>query len=199
MASRFEDAMEAQPHPLLIRAIPAAETLIQGDNFSLENLCHALDCSLRELAEAVGSVDELILHVNDRFMASYIEKAMAVDASCGGDDLKALQEISLAWLEYAQAHPRQIKVLLQHRWSPGFMRPDWYMARVASCFVPSESRLQKLAPHADAKVVRTAARAIYAQICGLFFLSANERATPAGIASQQQLLLASIAWLAKGL
>ena len=187
------------PHPLLGRAVPAAEKLIRDDHFSLENLCHALDSSLRELAEAVGSVDELILHVNDRFMADFIAKAQAVDAAAGEDDLKALQRISLAWLEYAQAHPQQLKVLLQHRWAAGFQRPDWYMARVAACFVPSEQRLRKIAPAAPDPVIRAAARAIYAEICGLFFLSSHERATPAGIASQQQLLQGSVAWLAKGL
>lgn len=184
---------------LLLRAIPAAEQLIRDDHFSLENLCHAMDCSLRDLAEAVGSVDELILHVNDHFMADYLVRAEQVDAEAGDDNLKGLQVLSLAWLDYAKAHPLQVKYLLQHRWSPGFERPEWYMARVSACFVPTEKRLKKLAPQADPSVIRGAARAIYAEICGLVFLSINERSTPAGIASQQQLLLGSVAWMAKGL
>lgn len=188
-----------EKHPLLLKAVPAAEQLIREEHFSLENLCHALDCSLRELAEAVGSVDELILHVNDRFLTKFIAHAEAVDAQSGDDHLKAIQDLAVAWLEYAQAHPQQLKVLLQHRWAAGFVRPDWYMARVAACFVAIEGRLQKLAPNASPQAIMTAARAIYAQICGLFFLSANERATPAGIASQQQLLMASVTWMAKGL
>ena len=193
--------MEApkEKHPLLLKAVPAAEQLIREEHFSLENLCHALDCSLRELAEAVGSVDELILHVNFRFLGDFIDHAKAVDSQAGEDHLKALQALSVAWLEYAQAHPQQLKVLLQHRWAAGFERPEWYMAQVMGCFVPTEGRLQKMAPKASPQVIKGAARAIYATICGLFFLSAHERATPAGIASQQQLLLSSVTWLAKGL
>ncbi len=187
------------PHPLLVRAVPAAMQLIREDHFSLENLCHALDSSLRELAEAVGSVDELVLHVNDRFLSQYIEMAEAVDKQAGSDPMKALSQLSLAWLEYAQAHPQQLKVLLQHRWSAGFERPEWYMQRVRGCFVLIEKRLKEVAPKAPPELVAAAARAIYAEISGLCFLSMNERATPVGIASQQQLLMASVGLLAKGL
>jgi AcrR family transcriptional regulator len=195
----METKTPKEKHPLLARAVPAAEQLIREEHFSLENLCRALDCSLRELAEAVGSVDELMLHVNERFMAGFVERTQVLDAQDEGDDLKVLQDLALLWLDYAQTHPQQLKVLLQHRWTPGFERPDWYMARVASCFASLEGRLKKLAPGATHQSVSTASRTIYALTCGLFFLSANERSTPVGIASQQKLLAVSVAWLAEGL
>jgi AcrR family transcriptional regulator len=195
----METTTPKEKHPLLLRAVPAAEQLIREEHFSLENLCRALSCSLRELAEAVGSVDELMLHVNERFMAAFVERAEGVDAESGADDLQVLQALILAWLDHAQTHPQQLKVLLQHRWSPGFERPEWYMQRVASCFAAIERRLRKLAPGATPQSIGAASRAMYAMSCGLFFLSANERSTPVGIASQQKLLAVAVAWLAEGL
>ncbi len=185
-------------HPMLLRAVPAAQALIREDHFSLENLCHALDCSLRDLAEAAGSLDELMAHVNDHFMAGYLEKAKKVESE-GVQDMEAIKRLTQLWLDYALDHPKQMKVLLQHRWAPGYERPDWYMARVAACFVPTESRLKRLAPQASADAIKAAARAMYAEVCGLYFLSVNERATPAGIASRQKVLELSVGWMVKGL
>jgi hypothetical protein len=185
-------------HPLLTRAIPAAEQLYREEHFSLENLCHALDCSLRELAEAVGSVDEMVLHVNDHFMAAYQALAAKVDQQ-SADDAEAIKRLSQLWLDYGQDNIPLMKVLLQHKWSAGFERPDWYMARVAACFTPIEARLRKLAPKAPPELVTAAARGIYAQICGLHFLSVNDRATPAGIASRQKVLELNVGWVIKGL
>jgi hypothetical protein len=159
------------PHPLLAKVIPAAEALIREKHFSIENLCHAADCGLRELGEAVGTVDDVIAHVNDRSL----------------------------WLDHALAHPQNMDLLMMHRWQPSFQRPDWYLARVNACFAPMEARLAKLAPHAAPAAVAGAARSLYAHICGLYFLSSNERAKPAGIESIRQLLQLTVTLLARGL
>lgn len=185
-------------HPLLAKAIPAAQQLIRDQHFSLENLCHALDCSLRELAEAVGSLDEMMAHVNGQFMAAFLDHAKGLDAGIS-DDAEAVVRLNQAWLDYALDHLQQMKVLLQHRWSPGFERPQWYMDLVAACFVPVETRLRSLAPQAPPEAIRAAARGMYAQACGLYFLSMNERATPAGIASRQKVMELSTRWVIKGL
>jgi hypothetical protein len=187
-----------EPHPLLAKAIPAAQQLIRSENFSLENLCHALDCSLRELAEAVGSLDEMMAHVNGQFMAAFLEQAKALDAGIG-DDAEAAVRLNQAWLDYALDHLQQMKVLLQYRWTPGFERPKWYMDLVAACFVPVETRLGKLAPQASPEAIKVAARGMYAQASGLYFLSMNERASPAGIASRQKVMELSTRWMIKGL
>ena len=187
-----------EPHPLLLRAIPEAQQLIRDDHFSLENLCRALDCSLRELAEAVGSLDEMMAHVNGQFMAGYVELANKVMADTA-DDGEAVKRLNQLWLEYALDHPKQMKVLLQHRWSPGFERPKWYMDQVAACFVPLETRLRRLAPQAPPEAITAASRGMYAQGCGLYFLNMNERATPVGIASRQKVMDLSVGWMIKGL
>lgn len=187
-----------EPHPLLAGAITAAETLISQDHFSIENLCHALDCGLKELGDAIGSLDELLAHVNGRFMGAYLEKAAAAEAGVS-DNTDALIRLAQTWYDHALEQPQRMKVLLQHRWSPGFVRPDWYVARVNACFVPVEQRLRAAAPDAAGAQVSAVARAIYAQICGLYFLTSNERATPAGIADQRKLLALSVTLLVQGL
>jgi AcrR family transcriptional regulator len=187
-----------EPHPLLAPAITAAETLISQEHFSIENLCHALDCGLKELGDAIGTLDELLLHVNGRFMGAYLERAAAAEAGVA-DDVEALVKLATVWYDHAQEQPQRMKVLLQHRWSPGFVRPDWYLARVKACFAPVEARLRSAAPAASEAQVAAVARAIYAQICGLHFLTSNERATPAGIADQRKLLALSVTFLLCGL
>jgi hypothetical protein len=186
------------PHPLLAKVIPAAEALIREKHFSIENLCHAADCGLRELGEAVGTVDDVIAHVNDRFMAAYAAQAQGL-AAAEGDDLKAVMGLCSLWLDHALAHPQNMDLLMMHRWQPSFQRPDWYLARVNACFAPMEARLAKLAPHAAPAAVAGAARSLYAHICGLYFLSSNERAKPAGIESIRQLLQLTVTLLARGL
>src|SRR6266478_1737919 len=158
----------AGPHPLLVKAIPAAEALLRAENFSIENLCRAVDCPLKELAGAIGSVDELFLHVNDRFMSAYIEKAAKLQAETK-DDLEAVSLLCAGWLDHALANPQSMNVLLQHKWADGFLRPDWYFARVAACFAPMEQRLVQLAPNAPLEAVAGVARGLYAHICGLYF------------------------------
>jgi len=145
----------------------------------------------------VGTVDDVISHVNDRFMAAYLEKAVPLDRE--NDDLVAVTALATAWLDHALSHPHNMEMLLLHRWAPHFTRPDWYLARVGACFSPMEARLRKLAPAAAAPAVAGVARGIYAHICGLYFLSINERAKPAGIESIRGLLQLHVAVLARGL
>jgi hypothetical protein len=185
------------PNPLLPKIIAAAENLVREEHFSVENLCLAADCSLRQLGEAVGTVDDVISHVNDRFMAAYLDKAAPLSQEA--DDLKAVTALAMAWLDHALANPKNMEMLLLHRWAPNFTRPDWYLARVNACFAPMEVRLAKLGPAAPAPAVGGVARGIYAHICGLYFLSINERAKPAGIESIRGLLQMHVAMLARGL
>jgi AcrR family transcriptional regulator len=182
---------------MLQKVIAAAEKLVREEHFSVENLCLASDCGLRELGEAVGTVDDVISHVNDRFMAAYLEKAAPLAQE--PDDLKAVTALAMAWLDHAVSNPQNMEMLLLHRWAPHFTRPDWYLARVNACFAPMEARLAKLGPGAAAAAVAGVARGIYAHICGLYFLSINERAKPAGIESIRGLLQLHVAMLARGL
>lgn len=185
-------------HPLLARALPLAEDLIKQKHFSIENLCHALDCGLKELAEAVPTLDDLFVHINDRFLTAYCDRAGRTLAEAGDDADKA-RRLAAAWYDQACEQRSLTKVLLQHKWSPGFERPDWYMQRVKDCFVPMETVLARLAPQQPPQMIGATARAIYAQIVGLYFLTLNERATPAGIADQRRLLAMSVDLLVAGL
>jgi hypothetical protein len=189
--------MPVTPHPLLPKVVAAAEDLVRKEHFSVENLCLAADCSLRQLGEAVGTVDDVISHVNDRFMAAYVEKAGPLGQE--PDDLKAVTALAMGWLDHALSNPKNMEMLLLHRWAPNFTRPDWYLARVQACFAPMEARLSKLGPAAPPAAVAGVARGIYAHICGLYFLSINERAKPAGIESIRGLLQLQVAILARGL
>ena len=190
--------MESEFHPLLEKIIPAAEDLVARDHFSFENLCHAVDLPLKGVVEAIGSMDDLVAHLNARFMATYTAKAFLIDAH-NADDLPALSALSAAWLEHALSQPQRMNLLLQHAWGESYVRPDWYLAKVKSCFSPVELRLSRLAPSAPADVVSGIARGIYAHVCGLYFLSTNERAKPAGIDSLRKLLDLHLLTLVKGL
>ena len=189
---------DAKSDPLLEKIIPAAEELIKTEHFSVENLCHAVDRSLRDVVAAIGSIDELILHVNFRFMGAYLEKAKNASDKAP-NDLQAVKDISNAWLDHAMANPQGVHVLLQHKWDDGFERPDWYLKRVMECFVPAEKHLRALAPKASPDVVTGLARGLYAHTCGLYFLSTNERAKAAGILSLKKLLDLHVDITVKGL
>jgi hypothetical protein len=190
--------MVTQMHPLLEKIIPAAEALVERENFSFENLCHAVDHPLRDVVEAIGSMDELVAHLNGRFMAAYTAKAVLIDAHTP-EDLPALSALAAAWLDHALANAQRMNLLLQHKWEDGYERPDWYLAKVKSCFSPVEMRLARLAPQVAQEIVTGIARGIYAHVCGLYFLSTNERARPAGIESLRKLLDLHVATLVKGL
>jgi hypothetical protein len=190
--------MDTSFHPLLETIIPAAEDLVAKDHFSFENLCHAVDLPLKTVVEAIGSMDDLVAHLNARFMAAYTAKAFLIDAH-SADDLPALSALCAAWLDHALAQPQRMNLLLLHAWGEGYVRPDWYLAKVKGCFSPVELRLARLAPAAPADVVGGIARGIYAHVCGLYFLSTNERAKPAGIDSLRKLLDLHLATLVRGL
>ncbi len=96
-------------------------------------------------------------------MAAYLELAKKIEAE-GLQDAEAVVRLNQCWLDYALDHPLQMKVLLQYRWSAGYERPDWYMARVAACFVPVEQRLKRLAPKAHPDAIKAAARGMYAHL-----------------------------------
>ena len=194
----MKEEIKEAPNELMTRAIPAAEGLIKRRNFSVENLCHELHTSLRDVVLGIGSVDELLLHVNFHFMGLYVEKAARIDAEVS-DHAEAIKLFAIGWLEHALQNPEQTEVLLQHKWEDGFERPEWYMRRGGACFAPIEKRVKAMAPGAPEQAAAGAARAIYAMINGLYFLGVNERASPAGIASQHRLLEAGVAWILKGL
>lgn len=188
----------SQPNPLLEKIIPAAEDLIVREHFSVENLCHAVDCSLKDLVGAMGSIDDLMAVINGRYMDRYIELLKGIDVE-GKDDSEVLRKAAVAWLDLALENPKGMHGLLQHRWAEGYERPDWYLATVKACFAPFEKRLLKLAPKAKPEMAAGVARGLYAHICGLYFLSTNERAQPAGIDNLRKLLDLHVMILIKGL
>jgi AcrR family transcriptional regulator len=185
-------------NPLLEKIVAAAEDLIERDHFSIETLCLSVQCSLKDLGEAVGTMDDLVARINDRFLAAFLQRAAKLDASAK-NDAEAFLLINAAWLDHALAHPRSMDLLLQHRWTDGYQRPDWYVARINECFLPAQRRLAKLAPQAKPETQAGICRGIYAHICGLYYLSMNERAKPAGIDSIRKLLELQVKTLVKGL
>jgi hypothetical protein len=188
----------AKKKGMLEQMVRASEDLIEQGNFSVENLCHAVDCGLKEVAEIAGTLDDLVAHVNDRFLVKYIERAEAIDKSTK-DDLEALHLLNTAWLDHALANPRRMDFLLQHRWAEGYERPKWYVNRIDSCFAPSQRRLAKLSPKSAVEIRAAIGRIFYAHASGLYYLIINERAKPAGIASMRKLIDLQVDLMIKGL
>jgi hypothetical protein len=178
-------------------AVSAAEKLFEQGHFSVENLAMNLNCSLRELNAAIGSVDQLVLEVNSRTLDRLLA-SVSGDAFQAGSPEEQVQRLCRVFLEFCQKHRIFVEILFQHPFDEAFERPAWYLEQVAACFKPMENALAKLAPGKSPEACQLAARAVWSQVLGIFYLMYNQRLGPVGIQSQENLVKFSIETFLRG-
>jgi AcrR family transcriptional regulator len=178
-------------------AVSAAEALFLKEHFSLENLAHELNCSLAEVTRSVGSVDSLVVEVNsrtlDRLLASVSNDAVSAESP-----QETVQSLCRVFLSFCQQHRPMVALLFHHPFEEHFERPQWYLDQVAACFRPMENALQKLAPACGPESCAMAARAVWSQVFGVFYLLYNHRLDALGIESQGSLVRFSIDTFLRG-
>lgn len=179
------------------QAITAAEALIDKYNFSLENLSLALDTSLKEVQAGIESVDQLMVEVNSRTMDRLLA-TVSREASQTGSPASRVESLCQVFLSFAEKHKPFIETLFLHPFPDGFQRPYWYLDQVAACFKPLETALQALKPSASPEECVLAARGLWSQVLGVFFLCYHQRLTPVGIKNQEQLITFNIQTFLKG-
>src|SRR5262245_30921833 len=105
--------MPGQALRLREKAIGAAEELFERYHFSLENLAHELNCSLREVSQAVGSSDHLVLEVNSRTM-DRLFATVSREASLSGSPERRIESLCQVFLSFAQKNRAFVELLFQH-------------------------------------------------------------------------------------
>jgi AcrR family transcriptional regulator len=194
----LEESMSQTQHARLRgEAVSAAEALFQREHFSLENLAQEMKCSLGELSRSIVSVDGLVIEVNsrtlDRLLASVSNDAVRADSP-----QEAVQSLCRVFLSFCQQHRPFVALLFHHPFDEGYARPQWYLDQVAACFKPMENALQRLAPSRTPEACAMAARAVWSQVFGVFYLLYNHRLDAVGIESQGALVRFSIETFLKG-
>ena len=178
-------------------AVNAAQRRFEKKNFGLENLAHEMNCSLKAMTESIGSVDFLVAEVNSRTLDRLLA-SVSSDAVKAVSPEEAIQSLCRVFLSFCQKNQPFVELLFQHAFEEGFERPDWYLRQVADCFRPMEKALQALAPRRSAEECVMAARALWSQVLGVFYLLYNERLRPVGIQSREELVRFSIDTFLKG-
>jgi hypothetical protein len=178
-------------------AVGAAEALFERDHFSLENLAHALNCSLGDVTASIGSVDSLVVEVNSRTLDRLLA-SVSNDAVQAASPQETVQSLCRVFLSFCQQHRPFVALLFHHPFDEHFARPPWYLDQVAACFKPMENALQKLAPSQGPSACAMAARAVWSQVFGVFYLLYNHRLDALGIESQGALVRFSIDTFLKG-
>lgn len=188
---------QLQQTRLKTEAVAAAEKLFEREHFSLENLAIEMHTSLNDLTKSIGSVDMLVVEVNSRTLDRLLA-SISNDAFKAGTHQEIVQSLCRVFLNFCQQHRALVGLLFHYDYAENFERPQWYLDQVAACFKPMENALIKLAPGKSPDEVAKAARAVWSQVFGVFYLLYNRRLDTVGIQSQTELVRYSIETFLKG-
>lgn len=164
--------------------LPAAERMIELEGvrgLRARALADEVGCAVGAIYNVVSDLDELILAVNSRTLATLerlLKEAEKADDAEGAPIPRAiarLVRLALAYLDFAAQHKLRWRALFDHRLPPGRTVPDWYRSDQERLFAYVDEPLHALQPDCPAERRKLLARSLFSAVHGLVVLGLEEK------------------------
>ena len=173
MARRNEHSREE----IKAMAISAATAILSRDGISAlstRNVAKAIGYTVGTLYLVFENLDELILHINAATL-SELEQVLRVQTQAVPLPQDKIKVIAQGYLHFAQSHPTRWSLLFSHQLPPGTPIPGWIVEKVSTLFELIEVPLRLLKPNCEAKVYRSATRALWGGVQGICALAMSNK------------------------
>jgi AcrR family transcriptional regulator len=171
-AARHEQLREA-----LIGATSRAIEAHGLSGLKARALADEVSCAVGAIYNVVADLDELILLVNARTLASL--ELTLTDASSQGRGkswaVEQLVTLSLAYLKFASSNRRLWGAVFEHRLPPERRLPDWYQREQAHLFSFVEAPIAVLQPKASPARRAQLTRSLFSAVHGMVALGLEEK------------------------
>jgi AcrR family transcriptional regulator len=187
------------------RLVDAAERTVAEKGLAAlkaRDLAREAGCAVGTIYNVFEHLDELILCVGSRTMAT-LDTALGVvrSASPYGSTEEAaddLEQLALAYLEFATTHTIRWRALFEHRMSEARPLPDWFVEQQHQLFTQVERPLGALLPELDRDARRILARTVFSAVHGIVALGLDEKLVSLPLPALRDQLAATVRAIATG-
>ncbi len=172
--ARRKDHTPEQLTELVLAEVHNALALEPADQLSLRKLAKAVGYSPGTLINLFGSYSKLILAANARTLDQISQQLADVMETQDSAEQK-LKHFALAYLDFAQQHPHQWRILFEHHLEEGEDIPQWQWSRINRLFSMIENCLSSLNPEASESKTHEASRVIWAAVHGICALHIDDK------------------------
>ena len=154
--------------------------------------------ALGSIYKHFADVDDLVMTVNSHTLALMNE---ALEASVEGiaDPAKQLEALALAYLNFAEAHPRLWSALFEYAMDRTDVLPQWYEDAQSHLFRLIDDPVAALAPQMDERSRAVRTRTVFSAAHGVVALALENRfaGVPRGALEDEVVMVARV--MVKGL
>lgn len=171
---------------LTAKLVDAAAARIARDGLGAlraRDLAKDAGIALGSIYNVFADMDDLILKVNGRTfreMGAHIRTRLEdVPASQSEERIVTM---ALAYLDYAEAHPRLWQALFETPLTSDDSVPDWYLGQIAELFEIISAPLRDLRRDLDEEEIGLLTRGLFSSVHGIVLLNVQHRvsAVPTG-------------------
>lgn len=169
-------------------ALQAAETILIDKGLaglSTRKVATAIGYTAGSLYLVFENLEDLLLHVNERTLERLFHALQSVSDK-NEDTETCLQQMALAYIEFAQSHPDQWAAIFERQWQNEF--PEWYNEKIAHLFALVENRFQQFLPGADGDAIARAVRAYWCGVHGVCMLGISGKLDATGSQTAEEIL-----------
>lgn len=163
---------------LRARLIGAARAAIEEgglESLRARELAAGAECSVGAIYNAFGDLGGLAAAANgETFRELGAHVSRAVEAAGAQPPTERLVTMSLAYLDYARAHPRRWRALFDLPVRRGAV-PDWYVAALDGVLGLIDAPLAEAFPDLPPDAVRLRTRALFSSVHGMVLLGVEDR------------------------
>ncbi len=139
------------------------------------DLAACVGCSLGAIYNLVVDLDELVLRVGQRTLATLDVALDAAETPSARDTEAQLVAWAKAYAAFAAANRNLWRALFEFRMAPDAALPDWFAADQTRLFVRLERRLATLMPGCDEGMVKRQARTLFSAVHGIVALGLEQK------------------------
>ncbi|MFL5100615.1 MAG: TetR/AcrR family transcriptional regulator [Xanthobacteraceae bacterium] len=168
-------------------------------------LANKVGCAVGAIYNVVADLDELILLVNSRTIATLeralTEAAKAEDQALTGPEqaIERLVHLSMVYTDFAATNTRRWRALFEHRLPDGYALPAWYVAEQMRLFSYVEGPLRVLQPQATPERVALTARSVVSAVHGMVTLGLEEKLYTLPLTSLREQVTFVVSAIGRGL
>jgi AcrR family transcriptional regulator len=164
------------PEELRELILRATEDLVEQNGLvglSAREIARSIGYSAGTLYNCFEHLDDLILHVEARVLASLDRVLAAVDKS--GTPEEHVRRLALSYLTFTLKRPKLWNLLFEHHLPPTMAAPTWYLEKLDALLARVEAALRPLATKTTEAELQRAARVLWAGVHGITSLATAEK------------------------
>ena len=173
MSKALERRTKLREHLIL-----AAEKSISGGGLAAlktRELAREIGCANGAVYNLVEDMDELILRVGSRTLASLDAALSAAESEGRASPAETLVRIAVAYCDFASENLELWRALFEHRMTPGKPIPEWAVSEQMNLFRHIYAPLATLFPKRSPAELGVTARSLFSAVHGMVLLGLEQK------------------------